>query len=98
MAECRVSGDQLSPPRKPDLDRETLLPMAADQPVGGPLRARQARECRERYTPPQAGRRARIAWTMVPSSSQSRSPPTGTPRARDVTATELPLPVNRSAI
>lgn len=95
MAECRVSGDQLSPPRKPDLDREMLLPMAADQPGGRTLRPRQASGWRDT---PQAGRRARIAWTMVPSSSQSRSPPTGTPRAREVTATWLPVPVNRSAI
>ena len=28
-----------------------------------------------------------MAWAMVPSSSQSSSPPTGTPRARLVTCT-----------
>ncbi len=49
-----------------------------------------------RYRPcrPQAGRRARKAWAMVPSSSQSNSPPTGTPRAREVT--ETPEGFNRS--
>src|SRR5690606_35842963 len=35
----------------------------------------------------QAGRRWRSAWMMVPSSSQSSSPPTGTPRAREVIST-----------
>ena len=35
----------------------------------------------------QAGRRALSAWAIVPSSSQSRSPPTGTPLASMVTGT-----------
>ncbi len=45
---------------------------------------------------PYVGRLARIAWMMVPSSSQSRSPPTGTPRASEVTLT--PAFASRSAI
>lgn len=44
----------------------------------------------------QAGRRCRRAWMMVPSSSQSSSPPTGTPRAREVIST--PEPASRSAM
>ena len=43
----------------------------------------------------QAGRRARRAWARVPSSSQSSSPPTGTPRASRVTS--APDPDSRSA-
>ena len=42
------------------------------------------------------GRRWRMAWMMVPSSSQSSSPPTGTPRAREVIST--PVPARRSAM
>ncbi len=50
---------------------------------------------RVRGRPYPAGRRARRAWTIVPSSSQSSSPPTGTPRANEVSST--PVSFSRSA-
>ncbi len=48
-----------------------------------------------RGRPYPAGSRALNAWTMVPSSSQSSSPPTGTPRASEVIST--PVSFSRSA-
>ena len=56
---------------------------------------RSARELRPFLTY-QVGRRCRMAWMMVPSSSQSSSPPTGTPRASEVIST--PEPARRSAM
>ena len=38
-----------------------------------------------------------MAWAMVPSSSQSSSPPTGTPRASMVTETSAPGSVEQRA-
>jgi hypothetical protein len=67
---------------KPDHDGEKVV---RERIIAHPtlliLRCERQRASKDVRPSPQAGRRARRAWAMVPSSSQSNSPPTGTPRA-----------------